>query len=46
MKDLKEVVDIITIDNGELFWVKMNDVKKRSGIKNMPDSVRKEINDV
>ena len=36
----------VTIDNGKLFWVKMNDVQKRLGEKNMPDLLRKEIHGI
>ena len=38
-----EKVYAITIDNRELFWVKMKVVKKGLGIKNISDSVKKEI---
>ena len=38
-------VDIME-NNGELFWVKMNDEKKGLGIKNMSDLVKKEIHGV
>ena len=33
----------IKVGNRELFWVKMTDVQKGLGLKNMPDLVRKEI---
>ena len=36
-------VDIITIKNKELFWVKTSDVQNGLGLKNVPDLVRKEI---
>ena len=36
----------ITIVNKELFWVRIKDVKKVLGIKNISDLVRKEINGV
>ena len=32
--------------DGELFWVKMNDVQKGLGIKNMSDLVRKELHGI
>ena len=41
-----EKVNIVAIYNGELLWVKMNDVKMRLGVKNMSDLVRKEIHGV
>ena len=41
-----EKVNIVAIYNGELLWVKMNDVKIRLGVKNMSDLVRKEIHGV
>ena len=36
-------VDTITINNRELFWVRMIDVQNRLCLKNMSDLVRKEI---
>ena len=36
-------VDIITIKNKELFWVKTSDVQNGLGLKSVPDLVRKEI---
>ena len=38
-----EKVYAITIDNRELFWVKMKVVKKGLSIKNISDLVKKEI---
>ena len=32
-------VQTITVENKELFWVKMNDVQDRLGIKNISDLV-------
>ena len=32
--------------DGELFWVKMNDIQKGLGIKNMSDLVRKELHGI
>ena len=36
-------VHTITVKNKKLFWVKMIDVQKGLGLKNMPDLVKKEI---
>ena len=36
-------VHAIKVGNRELFWVKMIDVQKGLGLKNMPDLVKKEI---
>ena len=36
-------VHTITIGNRELFWVRMIDVQKELGIKNISDLVRKDI---
>ena len=36
-----EEVHIITVKNKKLFWVKMCDVQKRLGIKNIYDLARK-----
>ena len=35
-------VHTITVKNKKLFWVKMIDVQKGFGLKNMPDLVKKE----
>ena len=39
-------VHTITVANRELFWVKMHDVHKNLGVKNMYDLVRKNINGI
>ena len=36
-------VHTITVENRELFWVKMIDVQNRLGIENVSDLVRKGI---
>ena len=36
-------VHTITVGNRELFWVRMIDVQKELGIKNISDLVRKDI---
>ena len=36
-------VHTIKVGNRKLFWVKMIDVQKGLGLKNMPDLVRKEV---
>ena len=36
-------VHTLTVKNKKLFWVKMIDVQKRLGLKNMPDLVKQEI---
>ena len=36
-------VHTITVKDEKLFWVKMIDVQKGLGLKNMPDLVRKEV---
>ena len=36
----------ITIRNRELFWVRIIDLQRRLGIKNMSDIVRKEIHGI
>ena len=36
-------VHTIKVGSRELFWVKMSDVQKGLGLKNMPDLVRREI---
>ena len=36
-------VHIITVENEELLWVKMDDVKRGLGIKNIFDLLRKEM---
>ena len=36
-------VHTITVENKKLFWVKMVDVQKGLGLKNIPDLVKKEI---
>ena len=36
-------VHTITEENKKLFWVKMIDVQKGLGLKNMPELVKKEI---
>ena len=36
-------VQTIKVGNKKLFWVKMIDVQKGTGLKNMPDLVKKEI---
>ena len=36
----------ITVPNRELFWVRMINVQKGSGVKNMSDLVRKEIHGI
>ena len=36
----------ITVGNKELFWVRMHDLQKGLGVKNMSDLVRKEIHDI
>ena len=36
----------IKIGNKKLFWVKMNDVQNRFGVKNMSDLVKKEIHGI
>ena len=41
--DTDAEVHTITVENRELFWVKMIDVQKGLGIQNISDLVRKEI---
>ena len=36
-------VHTIIVENKKIFWVKMIDVQKGLGLKNMPNLVRKEI---
>ena len=36
----------ITVNNRELFWVRMYDVQEVLGVKNMSDLVRKEIHGI
>ena len=36
----------ITVDNKELFWVRMHDVQEGLGVKNMSDLVRKKIHGI
>ena len=36
-------VHTITVENKKSFWVKMIDVQKELGLKNMPDLIKKEI---
>ena len=36
-------VHTIKVGNKKLFWIKMIDVQKELGSKNMPDLVKKEI---
>ena len=36
-------IHTITVENKKLFWVKMIDVQKGSGLNDMPDLVRREI---
>ena len=43
---MHKLTNIITIKNRELFWMKMNDLKKGLGVKNMSDLVKKEIHGV
>ena len=40
------LVYTITVGNRELFWVRMIDVQKGLGVKNMSDLVRKEIHGI
>ena len=39
-------VHTITVEHKKSFWVKMIDVRKGLGLKNMPDLVKKEISGV
>ena len=43
LKITQITVHTITVKNKELFWVKMVNVQKGLGLKNVPDLVRKEI---
>ena len=36
-------IDVFTIKNSDLFWIKMNDMQQGLGVKNISDLVRKEI---
>ena len=46
VENYRNAVHTITIGNRELFWVRMHDVQKGLGIKNISDLVRKEIHGI